>query len=170
MPSIEFGRLIDVPIETIIMLLNEPRNARHMPLAAEFSRDQAIEWARQKNDQWDQYGYGPWAVFVDGIFAGWGGFQREESGADFALVLLPGYWGHGLQISVAAMDRGFEELGLDEVIIALPYSRNPTEAVSRLGFTLDGEVVYGEARFRQYRLTREAWAEARLRFLAEEST
>ena len=32
----------------------------------------------------DVNGYGPWAVLLDGELAGWGGFQREENGADFA--------------------------------------------------------------------------------------
>lgn len=157
MTSIEFGRLEDVPVDDIIALLNEPRNSRHMPLASKFTRDEAIQWVQHKNSQWDQHGYGPWAIFIDSCFAGWGGFQYEDAGADFALVLLPQYWGHGLEISVAALDRGFGELRLDEVVIALPFSRNPTEAVSRLGFAPDGEVTYGESSFRQYRLTREAW-------------
>lgn len=169
MTSIEFGRLVDVPVDDILTLLNEPKNSRHMPLAAEFSHDEATQWAQQKDDQWNQHGYGPWAVFIGGSFAGWAGFQHEEDGADFGLVLLPKYWGHGLKVSIAALDRGFGEIGLDEVVIALPFSRNPTEAVARLGFVPDGEVTYGEASFRQYRLTRSVWSEVRLQLLAKES-
>jgi hypothetical protein len=96
---------------------------------------------------------------VDGEFVGWGGFQREENGADFALVLLPGHWGSGAAIAEAALDRGFTELGLDEVIIALPYTRNPDRVVARFGFAPDGEVTYDGARFRQYRLRRDAWSD-----------
>lgn len=169
MISIEFARLIAVPIDDIVSLLNEPKNSRHMPLAAEFSRDEAIQWARQKDDQWSQHGYGPWAVFIDGAFAGWAGFQHEETGADFGLVLLPKYWGHGLQVSMEALDRGFYDLGLDEVVIALPFSRNATEAVARLGFVPDGKVVYGGSSFRQYRLTRSVWSEVRLQLHSKES-
>ena len=44
------------------------------------------------------------------------------------------------------------------MIIALPYTRNPDRVVARFGFTPDGEVTYDGARFRQYRLTRDAWS------------
>ena len=128
---------------------------------AEFTEESAAEWVTAKDGQWNANGYGPWAVLLDGELAGWGGFQREENGADFALVLFPQYWGHGADITRAALDRGFGELGLDEVIIALPYTRNPARVVARFGFTPDGEVTYDGAPFRQYRLTRQAWSTTR---------
>jgi len=156
--SIAFVRLTEVPVGRVMELLNEPRNARHMPLSASFSEEAAADWVRAKDAQWDANGYGPWAVLVNTEFAGWGGFQREENGADFALVLAPRFWGHGAAITGAALERGFGELGLTEVIIALPYSRSPERVVARFGFVPDGEVAYGGARFRQYRLTQQAWA------------
>lgn len=90
---IEFVRLTEVPLSAVMRLPNEPRNARHMPLAGEFSEESAAEWVAGKDGQWQRHGYGRWAVLVDGEFAGWGGFQQEENGADFALVLLPERWG-----------------------------------------------------------------------------
>ena len=156
---IEFVRLTEVPLADVVALLNEPRNSRHMPLASTFTEQSASEWVSAKDAQWERNGYGPWAVLVDGGFAGWGGFQREDNGADYALVLSPGYWGHGARITRAALDRGFAELGLDQVIIALPYTRTPDGVVARFGFVPDGEVSYGGATFRQYRLTREAWSQ-----------
>jgi len=161
-PHIEFVRLTQVPLAALVTLLNEPRNTRHMPLSGEFSHESADVWVQGKDMQWDAYGYGPWAVVLNGEFAGWCGFQHEENGADFALVLLPEQWGHGAEITRAALNRGFGELGLDDVIIALPYTRNPTRVVARFGFVPDGEVSYGGASFRQYRLTREAWATANI--------
>jgi RimJ/RimL family protein N-acetyltransferase len=155
---IEFVRLTEVPLSAVMTLLNEPRNARHMPLAGQFSQSSAAEWVLEKDSQWERHGYGPWAVLVDGDFAGWAGFQQEENGADFALVLLPEKWGHGAEITLAALERGFDELGLDEVTIALPFTRSPTRAVARFGFVPDGEVSYGSSSFRQYRLTRRTWA------------
>lgn len=111
--------------------------------------------------RWSVDGLGPWAVLVNGGFAGWGGFQREENGVDFALVLAPEHWGHGTAIARAALDRGFDVLGLDVVLIALPYTRSPDRAVRRFGFLPDGEVTYDGATFRQYRLTGDGWRRAR---------
>ena len=159
--QIEFARLTEVPLAAVAELLNEPRNARHMPLAGTFTEEATAEWVSAKDSQWDSNGYGPWAVLVDGEFAGWGGFQREENGADFALVLAPKHWGHGTAITKAALDQGFAELGLDEVIIALPYTRNPDRVVARFGFAPDGEVTYDGVQFRQYRLTADAWSDAK---------
>ncbi len=160
MAQIAFLRLTQVPLALVVDLLNEPRNARHLPLAGTFSEETADDWIRAKDGQWASNGYGPWAVMVNDQFAGWGGFQREENGADFALVLAPTFWGGGAAIMRAALARGFGELGLAEVIIALPFTRNPERVVARFGFVPDGEVAYGGARFRQYRLTRQAWSDA----------
>jgi RimJ/RimL family protein N-acetyltransferase len=146
----------------VVELLNEPRNRRHMPLSSSiFSLEEAVAWVEAKDAQWAVHGYGPWAVLVDGSFAGWGGFQREENGVEFALVLTPEHWGHGREITRAALDRGFDELGLESVLIALPFSRSSDRAVGRFGFVPDGTVVHGGSTFRQYRLTRDGWRRAR---------
>jgi RimJ/RimL family protein N-acetyltransferase len=158
-PQIRFVRLTEVPLAAVLELLNEPRNDRHMPLSGRFSEESARDWVLAKDGQWQRHGYGPEAVLLDGALAGWGGIQREETGADFALVLLPRNWGHGLAITRAALDRGFGELGLDEVTIALPFTRNPDRIVARLGFEPVGETSLDGARFRQYRLTRRRWSE-----------
>lgn len=157
-PQIEFVRLSAVPLPDVVTLLNEPRNARHMPLASEFSEVETAEWVRGKDAQWDRHGYGPWGILLDGVFAGWGGFQYEDDGPDFALVLRPEQWGHGASIARAALARGFDDFGFDSVFIALPFTRRSTRAVARLGFVPDGEVNHDGASFQRYRLTRETWA------------
>jgi len=96
-----------------------------------------------------------------GEFAGWGGFQAEENGPDFGLVLLPRFWGQGEVIAGEALQRGFTELGFEQVLIALPYTRRPDRAVARFGFVPAGDVSYGDVAFRQYRLTKKAWSAGR---------
>ena len=73
-------------------------------------------------------------------------------------MLRPQFWGNGDGIARQALDHGFRELGLEEVVIALPYSRRPDRVVARYGFVPDGDVAYGGVRFRQYRLTRSTWS------------
>lgn len=159
--DIAFVRLTEIPIREVLALLNEPRNARHMPLAGVFEQEAAEDWVRAKDAQWAEHGFGPWAVLVDGTFAGWGGFEAEGETVDFALVLHPTHWGCGADIAEVALNTGFDELGLEVVTIALPFTRSPTRVVARLGFVPDGEVTYGGASFRRYRLTRESWRSTR---------
>ncbi|MFE7846533.1 GNAT family N-acetyltransferase [Microbacterium sp. NPDC057407] len=161
-PEIRFRRLTEVATSAVRELLNEPRNARHMPLAGRFDDAQTAEWVRAKDAQWEENGYGPWAVFLDGEFAGWGGFQREDAGPDFGLVLFPAFWGAGADIARAAFAAGFDELGFDEISVALPYSRTPGDVMARWGFDPVEDGEFDGVRFRRYRLARDAWARSAL--------
>lgn len=160
---IDFVRLTEVPLAAVAALLNEPRNGRHLPLAGPMDDAEVAQWVAAKDGQWEGNGYGPWAVLLDGTFAGWGGFQLEDEGPDFALVLDPTHWGRGAEVTLAALNRGFGELGLDLVTIALPYTRSPDRVVARYGFTPAGEATFDGIRFRRYRLTAADWAALRAR-------
>ena len=141
-------RLTEVPVEAVHALLNDTRSHRHLPLAAPVSVEQAAAWLRDKDAQWGQYGYGPWAITVNGRLVGWGGFQREDGGADFALVLHHADWGLGRSLYRVMLERGFTEFGFDAVTIGLPYSRDATVPLARFGFQPDGETSYGGIAFR----------------------
>ena len=156
--GIALVRLTEVPLEAVAALLNDVRSHRHLPLATgPLSVEQVAAWVRDKDAQWDDAGYGPWAITVDGRLVGWGGFQREDSGADFALVLHHADWGLGTRLYPLMLERGFTDFGFDAVTIALPFTRNATPALTRVGFRPDGEVTYGSTSFRQYRLNRADW-------------
>lgn len=157
-PRVTFGRLPEVPLADVRALLDEPRNRRHLPLAGGTSTPRsATAWVRAKDSPWETAGYGPWAVLLDGVFAGWGGFEAEANGPDFALVLRPARWGAGALVTRIALQIGFDELGFDRVTISLPHTRSPDRAVARLGFVPAGEAVHAGVPFRQFVLTREAW-------------
>lgn len=158
-PAVSFVRLTEVANDDVVALLNEPRNARHMPLVGEsFTGATAAAWVAAKDEQWQRYGYGPWAILLDGEFAGWGGFQAEPDGADLALVLHPRYWGSGAAVARATIDAGFDGLGLEVILVSLPYSRRPGGVLARWGFAPDGEAMHGGVRFQRYRLLRDRWA------------
>ena len=157
-PRVDLVRLTEVPLADVVALLAEPRNARHLPLAGGTTTEASTaDWVRSKDALWETDGYGPWAVLLDGGFAGWGGFQREEHGPDFALVLRPACWGAGALVTRVALRRGFEELGFPAVTVALPLTRNPDRALARLGFEPAGATAFAGVPFRLYRLTRERW-------------
>jgi [ribosomal protein S5]-alanine N-acetyltransferase len=162
-PSVVFARLPEIDTDAVTALLNEPRNARHMPLLGEpFSAEATVRWVQDKDAQWEANGYGPWAILIDGEFAGWGGFQAEPDGADFALVLHPRFWGRGRLVARRALDHAFDEWGLDHVLIALPLTRTADRVVERWGFEPAGETSFEGIPFRRYRLERRRWRESGL--------
>ena len=140
----------EIPTEDWIGLLNHPDVIRHMPLATDEWTEKAVaDWAKGKDAQWLANGYGPWALRIDGSFAGWGGFQKEGDEADLALVLLPTYWGHGAMIFRHFMARR-HALGIGPVSILLPPSRTRLRGLARLGFQLVGELAYEGQRFLKF--------------------
>lgn len=154
---LEFAPLPDIPAADLAALLNDKDVRRHMPLSdAHTTAAQAREWALAKDAQWAQNGYGPWAIRIDGRFAGWGGFQKEGEDVDLGLVLLPEYWGRGSAIHEAMLARGFGEFGFESVTILLPPSRVRLKSLMRLGYRPEGQIEYGGHSFLKFRLNRPA--------------
>ena len=153
--QLEFAHLSDIAVADLVGLLNDAEVRRHMPLSdGNNTPESALAWAAAKDAQWAENGYGPWAIRVDGRFAGWGGFQKEGEDADLGLVLLPAFWGHGGAIHAAMLKKGFAELGFDSVTILLPPSRVRLKSLARLGYRPDGEIAYAGHRFLKFRLHR----------------
>jgi len=146
-------KFTEIPAGDWLKLLTDPEVHRHMPLGGDdWTETSAAEWAAGKDAQWATNGYGPWALRVDGVFAGWGGFQKEDADADFGLVLLPQFWGHGMAIGSELLQRGWK-MGLPSVTFLLPPSRR-MRGLGRLGFQPDGEVDYDGHRFLRFRMMR----------------
>lgn len=151
--TLEFIKLTQVNTDDIIALNNHPDVLRHMPLGRpDFNHQKCLEWVAQKDAQWEQHGYGPWAFMIDGNFAGWGGLQYEEGDADLALVLHPDYWGSGKAIYDEIVRRAFSEMKLESITILLPLSRVKIKTILRLGFHPDGEMMFNNICFRRFRL------------------
>jgi [ribosomal protein S5]-alanine N-acetyltransferase len=104
---IEFVRRTQLPVTAALELRNEPRNRRHMPLCARFTDETAAGRGAAKDDQWQRTATGPWAVLVEGEFAGWGGVQREEYGATMRSSLRA-QRGRGREITLVALRCGYE--------------------------------------------------------------
>ena len=151
--TLEFKRLTEVDLIDIISLNNNPDVLRQMPLgSANFDLSKAKEWVQQKDAQWQQHGYGPWAFLIDQQFAGWGGLQYEKGDADLALVLHPDFWGSGKVIYHEIVKRAFTSLRQESITILLPSSRTRIKGIFRLGFQPDGELNIEGARFLRFRL------------------
>jgi GNAT superfamily N-acetyltransferase len=153
MAEISFHAFAEIPPADWLALLTDPDVRRHMPLAGDdWTETSAADWARSKDAQWQENGYGPWAIRIDGKFAGWGGLQKEGDEVDLGLVLLPHQWGHGARLFAEMVARG-RQMQLSPITILLPPSRTRMKGLARLGFTPAGEIEYAGHRFIKFRLT-----------------
>ncbi len=150
--TLEFRRLLAVRPQDLTELMNHPKVRRLMPLTKDdFSEADARAFVAGKERLWAEHGYGPWAFFVGGRFAGWGGLQPEAGDADLGLVLHPDFWGWGKPIFDETLRRA-PGLGIGSITVLLPPSRARVRGLTRLGFVADGELELHGERFRRYRL------------------
>jgi GNAT superfamily N-acetyltransferase len=148
--SFTFHAFAEIPRADWLALLNHPAVIRHMPLTdGTWTAAMVVDWVKGKDEQWRLNGYGPWAIRIDGVFAGWGGYQKEEDHADLALVLHPAFWGYGARLCRALLQCR-AKLGISTTSILLPPSRSRLKGIVRLGFTPDGEVDYEGQRFQRF--------------------
>jgi RimJ/RimL family protein N-acetyltransferase len=151
--TVEFRRLTEVPLEDLVELFNHADVRRHLPLATgPFTAERCAAFVRAKERIWEEHGYGPFAFFVDGRFAGWGGLQPEGPDVDLGMVLHPRFWGLGIRLVRDILALAFGPMGLPSVIVLLPPSRTRLRALRRLGFEVEDEVLLGGERFVRYRL------------------
>ncbi len=152
MDKIEFVHLSKIAENEIIELMNNNKVVKHLPLlTSKFTASQCQRFLKQKQELWDEFGYGPWAVLIKGEFAGWGGLQPEQGEVDFALVLKPKFWGWGLKIFNLVKNQAFNEMGLDSFIALLPPLRRNSNAILRIGFIEDGQLNVEGQQFARYR-------------------
>lgn len=75
---ISFARLTSVPMDEIVAHMSDPRVAEHMPLlTSAWDRQAAVDFVAAKEACWKRDGLGHWAILRDGVYVGWGGFQKE---------------------------------------------------------------------------------------------
>ena len=141
--------------ELVIEQMNDMRVRRHLPLATGVFDDAAYEgFISGKEAMWREYGYGPWAFFIDDRYAGWGGLQPDDGEAELALVLCPWAFGYGRMIAEKVIDWGFHKCSLSRILIYLPESRSVERYLVRGGFRPDGLIVIADVTFQRYALQR----------------
>lgn len=152
-PGLAFRRLTEVPPETLLAQMSDPRVAAHLPLAPPAWDLAAVEaLTAAKEACWARDGLGHWAIFQDGVFVGWGGFQKEGDEWDFGLVLTAEAFGQGLRIAAAALAVARADPRIPYVTFLLPLSRLRLGALARMGARPLGVVEHAGVAFRKFRL------------------
>lgn len=151
--ELAFLPMSDIDPAEYMRLHAHPLVRRHMPLSMDdFNQDDCREWIKGKERMWAEHGIGPWAIMINGRFAGWGGLQLEAGEADLGLVLHPDYWGAGKVIIDTLIRWAFNEKGISSLTILLPPTRKHVKGILRLGFKPDGETLVDGELFIRYRL------------------
>ena len=151
--EITFARLTEVEPAEIAAHMSDPRVAEHMPLLTfEWDTNSATEFVSRKEEYWARDGLGHWAFLADGVYVGWGGFQKEGDEWDFGLVLRPESFGLGRRIATKAIAFAVADKRIPFVTFLLPPSRKNLGALGRLGARPVGEIEYDGERFLKFRL------------------
>jgi len=144
---------VAVSLRTPQLLLRQWRDD-DVAAADELSGDPAVmeylvprpDWAARKRAHWHEYGFGEWVVEIPGeaSFIGAVGLEHVGYDAHFTpaveVAWRPArpYWGRGYatESARAALDYGFEQLGLSEIVaITVPANRRSRAVMERLGMT-----------------------------------
>ncbi|MCR8547176.1 GNAT family N-acetyltransferase [Salipiger sp. P9] len=152
-PKIDFVRLPEIPLETILAHMSDPRVSVHLPLGTgRWTLESCAAFVAAKEACWVRDGLGHWAILCDGGYAGWGGFQKEGDEWDFGLVLTAGAFGLGARITRQALGIARVDPRIPFVTFLLPPSRKHLGGLDRLGATPLGAVDYAGERFLKFRL------------------
>ncbi|MGC2525013.1 MAG: GNAT family N-acetyltransferase [Stellaceae bacterium] len=150
-----------VSLGTERLLLRPWRDADLAPFAA-MSADPAVMeflapltqpgecevWAARLQAHWREHGFGRWVVEIsdEASFAGVVGLAWIPYDAHFtpaveiAWRLARAYWGRGCatEAARAALDYGFDKLGLAEIVaVTVPANQRSRRVMERLGMTRD---------------------------------
>jgi ribosomal-protein-alanine N-acetyltransferase len=124
----------------------DPEVMRHFP--STLTRAQSDGFAARIQRQFEELGYGPWAVEIPGEaeFIGFVGLLRHTFPAHFTPATEVGwrldrpYWGKGYatEAAQAALADGFGRLGLEEIVsMTAPSNVRSIAVMERLGMTHD---------------------------------
>ena len=110
-----------------------------------------IDKINEKIKDYEEYGYGRWAVFLKegNQFVGWAGlaYLWEFDEIDIGYRFLPEFWGRGYatEVSEAILDYGFEELGLKRIIaIAVKDNLASIRVMQKVGMQFEKEFYYDD--------------------------
>jgi RimJ/RimL family protein N-acetyltransferase len=103
-------------------------------------------WVARTRAHWDEHGFGQWVLELPGeaSFIGVVGLDtvayeaRFTPAVEVAWRLARSYWGHGYatEAATAALDYGFGQLGLPEIVaVTVPANQRSRRVMERLGMT-----------------------------------
>ncbi len=124
-------------------ILQEEDILRYFPNPAPPSREKVGNYISRQLANWEQFGYGHWAVVTreDDQVAGWCGLEHlaELNETEVAYLLSKRVWGRGFatEAARAAVRFGFETAGLEQIIgLVHPENAGSVRVLEKCGFAL----------------------------------
>ena len=170
-PRLRLRPWIDDDFEPLVAMCAAPRVMEFFPSI--FSREETKSMWRRIHEHHAHYGFGPWAMEVDGEFAGalglnWIRFETHFTPCvEIGYRLRPEFWGRGLatEAGQAALRYGFEYLELREIVAyTLPANQRSRRVIEKIGLVFSEEfdhplIADGHPMRRQvlYRISRSTW-------------
>jgi RimJ/RimL family protein N-acetyltransferase len=170
-PRLRLRSWIDDDFEPLLAMCADPRVMEFSPSI--FSREETEAMWRRIHEHFAHYGFGPWAMEVEGKFAGSLGLDWIRFETHFTPCVEIGYrlrtefWGRGLATEGgrAALQYGFQCLGLREIAaFTIPANKRSRRVMEKIGLVFSEEfdhplIAEGHPMRRQvlYRISRGAW-------------
>jgi RimJ/RimL family protein N-acetyltransferase len=140
----------DEDIAAFVEMSSDPVVMEYLPPADE-------AWVVRTRAHWDEHGFGQWVVEIPAAasFIGVVGLSVVSYEASFtpavdvAWRLARAYWGRGYaaEAAKAAIDYGFRELGLPEIVaLTVPANQGSRRVMERLGMTRAPEDDFDHSR------------------------
>ena len=181
-PSIVTSRLTLRPwkeedAEPLYQILAVKNMLKYFPNTDPRSLDQVERMISFRLAHWEEHGFGLWAVEPRGgnELLGWNGLQflPETGEVEVAYLISKPYWGKGLTTegARAALQYGFEQIGLDRIIaLAHPDNKASQCVMQKLGMSFVDRAQYFGMDLYRYMIKSSSFVpEGQLRFLASPS-
>jgi len=166
MIQLETERLIMRPIiptdaEAMYRLNLDPDVIRYTGDVAFKSVEDSFEFYSNYDD-YARTRMGRFSTFLksDNTFLGWCGLKQIEEQVDLGYRFLKAHWGKGYatESSIASLDYGFNEIGLDKVIAhAIKENVASYKVMEKLGMRFVKDMIYDGADAVMYEINREEW-------------
>jgi hypothetical protein len=152
-PVLRFVRLTQIDPLVLLDHMSDRRIARHLPLLGTgWDLERIAAFVRVKEQCWERDGLGHWAILANGVYAGWGGFQKEGDDCDFGLVLRVECFSLGQLIFAQAIAWLSAHRDIGEVTFLLPPSRS-RRVPERLGARHRGVTTYAGMVFTKWSMS-----------------
>jgi len=166
---VETGRLVLRPFtpadaQALCDLMAPPEVRRYLPTTVPYTLERAEKYIAAQDRHWQTFSCGWWAAERKGApgLVGWGGLQYLPDTREYEVGYVIGKpcWGQGYatELSTAALDFGFNQLALIEIIgLTHPDNSASRRILEKIGLRYCGLFEYFGLPSSTYRLTREAF-------------